>query len=801
MNAATDTLLSFAAFHKTRLLDEERDKRILQEAKNQALASDAPLKTIIGNLAEFSFRHFSLLPHEFIEKIEERRGKSDGHQLEQETFSLTDLLIDGFIQNLRRNAYGSPTESSVINDPDSPVYQRVYGRLTAFLRSYDLSDRTLSEFVATQQALYPEIHFFDIFESDETVRNLLAEKMKRAAPAEVERKYKNIFNENKESFIREFLFKRVIRYKEGKFLSVNAKNLEALITYLHSQNYQLEELYDFLYRTVSKMRREMKIQDDVREDVERAAPGILMAPSDDEDTGILHPKFNFDIFFRDHFVTPIKKVREVDMVAKPRPLDLQAKGMDYLIVPEKGMRPFVEMADLALTGNSRLFMNKVRSFFGYTTIKGESQLGSDAIETILSRQLGFAAKQIQYTITHGLKMRPKDDPIHEDFVFQEPIIACRDVKKLIVWFVYPHKFIEDFPEYSHVPRKIIHHQARRMLEYLVLYREHAFDDEFKYRYEKRDRLERHVRGRLNIKDDKLETHSFRILIEIDPNTHEPMKKKKNGDDDSGSGYHYEVLFPNDELWPTDITDDEEISIEKDGRFYRGFPVEQKTFLHVQANVPVSQDSPRRMTLLFYTQDKHLLSCKSLESYLSSFVRGKVPTDLIRWMECTLLDAPREDNEALTDVAYEYASHPIKAVDGSEGRDISKKAPAKKRSAGSTAFAAQRGQTLAAYAILPEPITAAQALEDAQTLQSLDPSVDLEEAIDAAMHGKYPFERQFMDMAAICAASSDYTEMSHRRSYTPLREFEIACQKLFPPLIHGQKFADYYLQGYRGEKEI
>lgn len=776
-------LLAFAASHLTKASDEERDAKIVTETKNQALASDAPLRTIVANLAEFAFRNFKMLPHEFIYSF--KRDRSDNQGGVESSYDLSNILVDGFVKHNR--------SSRPVVDQESLVYQRARQRLLDFLQQYKEIDLiTLSEFIESQKHYFPDVEFSQFFTHDVEIKTLLIQKIREAAPKAISEKYQALYRENPHNFVLSFLLRRVITYQDGRFLAVNKKNLRAIIEFLAEQKdppYQLEDLYLLLFTYLSEMRQILNTQKDVRDDIQSTAPGMLNIRKNDEDAGIFQEDFNFHEFFRDHFQTPIKDTRNASLKVKPRSIDLQVKGMNYLIAPERSMTPFTEMADFI--ADPALFNARIRSFFGYTSTEGEMGLSDMELEKVISRQLGFAAKQIAYTLKNGLKMRPKDDPIHQDFTFLEPIISCCDIKQIARWFAYPDNFFAEYPEFhDKVSHTVVRFQARRMLECFILYREHSFNVDFKHRYQKRDLLEQHLRERLQIHGERMVSQAFRILVEIDPETGLPLKSV-NG---NGGGSHHDIIFPYSDEWASpDVSDNEEVVIVKNGKHYKAMPVEQKQFLEVEMNIPTAFGAVRPMKVLFYTDDDHILTVKSLHSYLSSYIRGKVPSDMVRCMMVLPSGTSKEDTDALIDVIYEYSTHVVKIDHNTEKRTISRKGGQSKRAESTAAFESHRVMSNAAYAILPKAMPH---IEESDALSD----EELEQR-DGSQHSKVAFETQVMDMASMCIAASDHTDTSHHMSYAPEREFNTACLTFFPPIVYGQKFAKYYLQGYKGDKSV
>ncbi len=740
------------------------DELIKQEAALISQASDAPMKSIVGNLAESIFQNFKLLPSEVEAKFKELK--------------LANILVNGFIENLRRETNRNPALKTT--DTSTPQYEIVRDRLMAFLENYDRPNNpeTLSSFIRSHQVLYPDVSILHIFNHESDIRALLRAKIEQGAHSIINATYQTLYEKNPDQFALDVILRNVISYRRD-MLKINHENLKALVEYLDSRKYPLDNLYMVLYRELRAIGKSAEVCEQTRAEIARKLPASIVDDSqEDEDPGLFHHSFDYDTFFDTYFKVPIQDVRQKRMarLRKVRIIDLQAEGDRSIIIPEDALRELKDIADLPPDA----FMDRLRKFFTYSAPEGDpDHLSDKQVKAIIGDQLEFAANQITYTCETGLKMR-NDSNIHKECSFLKPILTCRDPRKLITWLSYPDKFKEDHPKYNKTSYGVVRHQARRMLELLILYRKHGFEEKYKDGVWKRGLLEKHLRTRLGIEETELETHTFRVSVEIDPETREPLKGGSGG----GNGhYTYDVLFPDDKEW-AGHDDVESFTFERDGHMYQVFPVEEKNFQKAAIHIPETYDTTRDTTVSFYTKDKKLVQYKSLESYISSWLRDKQPTDIIRLSMVT--DSP-EDEVALRNLLYEYTSGgEVVIKDRREGRDLRSKGSIPKRSAGSQLFADQRGFSSSMYAILP-----------VRTTRDRGDGV-MEPYID---HVKTEFETQILGLKEMLISGSDYAITSHHRSYMPDREFKVLFEYLFPPLVYGKKFANYYLQGYKGDQEV
>ncbi len=784
------SLYRLATSAKSGLSHTVRAQTLINEANMVAMASEAPLKAVVAGIARGAYLQFQLLPDELVDIFASpASSKSDNTPPEKNVLQLAEILVTEFIHSLKVQKEAAvkqgKTYSTLLDTAGLQDALLFRENLVAFIEGYHQTKHTLHDFLAIQHHLYPHVDIHFILQ-DPDIRTLLVQQISRSSIPEIQSTYAALYREDPEHFISQYLNKRVfapLSHAEvtSKTLDRVTGNIDRLLDYIARQGYQLEDLYMLIYKEFTVWRRIIAQNVNTRVKIGHLHPDLLAEPAEEQDAGMLDPRFNFDTFFDKHFKPAIIKARSKELPKKPRHIDLQVKGWDFLLAPSRAMDPFREMADLALASDPTVFSTKLRRFFGYPL--DPNKLSDTAMYNILSQQLRIAAvEQIDSTFKEALRLRPADDTIHKDFSFCEPIMKCTDIRSLVIWLAYPDRFKRDFPQYNHVRSDIISFQARRMIEHLLLYRGAAFSSSFKNRKKKRDRIENHLRETLSIETITSFAQPYRILLQIDPETHEPLLAED-------SSNRYDVVTPDSPEWNT-ITkgkrNRDEFIVTKDGLTFKALPVETRKFIATHIAVPQPHGAPREMNVLFYSDDQNLLSTKSLKSFLLSLIRGKLPTDLVRCMMVFPPDTSEDDKKILLDFLYDYASHVVKLEHHKESRQIGKQARTS-RSNGSASFSDDRLASFSGYGIFLEQ------LPD-NTLETLS-----DEEKDALLHGRYGFEIQVMDIKSVCIVSSDFTISSHNTAYAPERAFSVVTKKYVPPVIMGSKYADHALAGFRGEK--
>lgn len=722
------------------------------------------LRTIIDGLADSAYEDKTLLAEEFLEEFRNLDGSK--------------MLVVKFIEKLQ-----PPT----VEEENEELQQQALAELRDFICRYSTSAITLHAWIKQQQKAYPEVNFEKLFNDD--ITDLLAWEIEKTATVIVREKYQKLFGggEKKDSerseeekkknkrFILNFFVHRVIQLDNGNF-KINEEALEKLIEFINEQKYPLEQLYLLLYKEIKEMRHMIDEPAEIRASTKTAIAAIGLL----ENNPLFHGGFDYDELFEKRIRPIILKVREKKLEEKKRLrivdiTDITPEGLAETLIPKRAVTPLLEK--LAIAETEEEFVYQLRKNFNYQEQNGNdhdsriARLSDEEILQILSEQLKEAKAQIEYMIEQGLRRRPKEDPIHKDCRFIPEVLNCENIRDLIRWTTSPETFIEENPKRFGYPYKVIRFQCRRMLEMLLLYRKYAFREDVKAREENRNILEEQLVGDLKIKNSQEREISFRVRVTIDPVTHQLAELPE-----------YEVIHDpaalkiNPHNVYTDYKPGPRGEEAGDGTWYRYYPVESKTFYEVDMEIPVGKKGERKKgKALIYTGDGDYVHCKSIRSYLSSILRGKKPSDLLRW---TLVTDDKAMSDALRHYLYEnYATGGNFEVirDSEEERMISDKKNTI-RTKKSDKFAKERVYSGSLYATIP-----------------------LKNGNDTYEHGHVGFETQIQKKDSMLIAHSDHTVTSHSRAYTPEREFRNIFQYLFPPELYGQRFADYQLQGFMGKE--
>jgi hypothetical protein len=441
------------------------------------------------------------------------------------------------------------------------------------------------------------------------------------------------------------------------------------------------------------------------------------------------------------------------------------EGIAQCIYPDEAITSVAEISGL-IERSDAAFVAECRKKFNYVH-SASGEISNELVETTIGDQLEKVKNQIEYTILRALTRKTATDPISIDCRFLDEILNCKNLKELLKWIVKPAEFIKKHPKYKDTPYKIISQQARTMIMLLFFYRRYIFEEKFRSIDQKRVLLEDHFVKMLNIRKPQKRLLSFRVAVEIDRQTLSPvlLKNEKGNPVPKYRILRDQTLLNNDK--------EHEIIREIDGKIMQIFPVETKEFQAVKVDIPNSKDGKILSTTIYvYSGDGKLIHCKQPESYISSLLRGKEPTDLLRWM---IVTNSQEDNDALRGFLYEnYSTGHFESIkDNLENRNLSRKKSIKTKTKGSQMLSGERGFAGSMYAMIP--------------------NLDKSGAVD---HNFIGFETQIYDLETMLIYNlSDYTASSHRRVYTPEREFENMFKYLFPPIIYGRKFAEYKRAGF------
>lgn len=826
--------------------DQKVDHALLEQAQHLSTSTTSSLRSIVEDLAQLGYEEGRLLGDEFLEKfysfnIAGILAANFAAQLKNDNLLLVKVSpdISGRIEQEDDQPQAEPEEESdefeleerhVFNHESDEEYQNAREELISFLKEYAKDNgRTLSSFLQSAKRQYPNVNFAQMFtenpEADaevnmrgthsrktdgglkpNSVRALLEDQINKAAALVVGQKYRSLFEgvpdnrddekkkkNRKTSFILDYIFRRVIKVDEENNVGADPGSAEKLVNFLSKQGYPLENLYMVLYKEINEMRKMKSHMKNTRDSVKKKISGIIL---EDTQYPFLEENFNFDAFFHGNITPLILAAR-----AKKIPADnlrlvditkINPQGMAEVIVPERGLKPVKEKYE-DISESEGHFITELRKYFNYEDTPN-AKLSDEEVLNILQGQLGKVRDLIQFVVGNALKIRKPDDPIREDCKFMDEIINCHDIRKLIRWMIAPKLFIEANPQHEDTPYKLIRHQARKMFELLLFYRKHAFAEQFKQAPEHRDELEQHMRDRLKIKNEKPKEYVFRIVVPLDEDGNEMSVVDEKG----RAKPAYEVSFI-----PTEIEENDGketiVSRERpDGTFqkYHAYPVETKKFIVADAEIPNGPDGPgQKVKLIVYAgkEEGNLMHCKSEMSYLSSLLRGKLPTDLIRW---SIVANNAETSMYIRTFLYEnYSSSGSQKIsDRAEGRDMSEKQQLG-RSEGSAALNGEREFTSAMYATLPERVI----ILNKDGTPKIDSATG--KPVERIDHHHIGFETQIYDLNSMLIYNiSDYTVSSHGNVYTPEREFGSLFEQLFPPVLYGEKFAKHQLEGFNYQFE-
>ncbi len=422
---------------------------------------------------------------------------------------------------------------------------------------------------------------------------------------------------------------------------------------------------------------------------------------------------------------------------------------------------------------------KIREYFGFAS----TDFTNEEMEGILANDLENASQIIDAISKTAVQARVRnnpEDPIQEDYRFTEEILNCRDIKKLIQWMAHPSAFLEEVgKERATVLQQskkgkrietVIAHEARRMVEFMLIYRQHAFDEAFKNRESNRDLFEGNFLTSLKI--ENMKPVKINVCIGRKRNAKGELEARKK--DGTWKLLHY---FEGEEK--PQITSAEEIldpmrkgKIDRDG--YEWARMEEKKLIEATAEI----NGKRQKIYICPSSDGRPFDIKSMVSYISNYLREGdeagganqyKATDLLR---CAIaVDEEEEQKMVYGFIRRLYSARPALKDSNGHSNNNDDHAPSTKKEP--SIFEKNKPLTLSAYAIIP--VRKAEKKHDVIHINA--------------------------EMKVFCLTKmltfwlSDEGPASHELDYKPRREFETAWRLLFPPTIYGDRFAQYVVEGY------
>jgi hypothetical protein len=715
------------------------DAKLIDLTNDLSQVRSIQIRTLIDALVDSAFNQKAkLLGCEVREKFREH--------------NIYELIADNFIDNL-------PDKEMDVDDPVDPAFHTEAAKeeVAAFIANYAQDPgKTLDSFIENWcRELYPDVNFYHLFRRNPELRQKLCEQMEMAANDIITQKYHILFKNNPRRFILDFIFGRALKIDETGKTELDGDSIKKLVEFMVSQKANPEDIYMILYEDLMDM-------SDIKENVLRtrtSVNGVIGRIVCDMDRyPFLHGDFNYDAFFSKNVAPVICQVRAASLPNKVRLTDItevSPENMTTFLQPPEALFPLWEKVKQLESGPEEE-MYQMRSYFNYECTP-RANLADEDVREILGEQLQEVATQIEYTIKNALKVRA-DKEIREDCRFLPEILECRDVSKLFIWMAKPRAFYREPGNERHkgkVPPQVVAHQARKMLELLLLYRKFAFTEEYKMLSKNRIQLEEQFTKLLKIKNIRLVKKMFRVREIIN-------------DEQNDNGKYKVDFFEQGEDVPFGDTFRR---VREDGKIVKYYPVEEKQFIECEAFVPgKTKGAGKWVTLVIYSGDGNIIHDKSKQSWFSSVLRGKVLSDGLR----TLIVEVEDLREWLTD---NFADNVVVVKDKKEGRNIRNKVPTGRKSSKSKKYTEESEYKKAMYITSPKK-------EDDGTVT----------------HSHVAFEVQMDSLEDILLNTlSAYTRLSHETTYTPEREFDTLFRFLFPPILYGTKMADYYREGYDHNK--
>lgn len=701
-------------------------------------------------------------------------------------------------------------------------------QVVEFLETKSLtSATTLFSYLSSLQRLYPGVDFRALYlnkyeETDEKgdVKMVsLREKVEKKIRDNLERisdeAYQEKFNEDKKGFVMSFMIGRVIRFDmRTKEMVFDEDQFDELMNYLDSIGHTIvrlngETLYDMLYSESKELIkhcdkiRVRATQDEVRAEISKAGllyKHILNKRSDDGLPKALFDKgFNVKQFYEKHIrpavfkfysdkLAKLKNVREVDIFDKLNDPDNQG-ARNYTLQ----MVRYVQALVATNKANPKMFMAKIRELFGMDNSPFvEDGLKQKEVKEFFSYCLAQAEKKFNSTREDAIFYRKGSD-IEDACHYPAEILKCRDLDKLLEWFVYPETFKKKYVQYKDWPNDRISFSCSAFIRDFFRISKELTTEEFLAVKDKRDLVEKHLRNALKIKNEVRLKLRFRLMIQVD-DTGKPFEPKKYDVVIEPGKIGQFVSKENQKKYKSFFNAPEGKVVSYEGKKYLICPIEVKDFRKVSMSVPTIPldketrrfESRNRVNVesLIYSGDNNLVHVKNPIERLKSGDRGKEVSDEIRWLLTFSGDGSQYD--ALRAFLYpSLVRGATKVEDPSESRSISKKpSGGHKRTKNSKKFKDNQVLSMAADVRLMKRIP--KVLRDGKWKHE---GSNLETV-------KVPLETQVQKLEDILIYNvSDYSETGHQ-SYRSERAWPLMFDQYFPPEFFGDDYKKFKDEGFK-----
>jgi hypothetical protein len=699
----------------------------------------------------------------------------------------------------------------------------VLRQILIFLETTNLtSSDTLYAKCRKQKTDYPMVNISTLFLEEYPEKNLRGEVVKMTLREKVSRKidnsletiatqaYEEKFNEDKKGFVMGYMLGRVIKYNhQSKKMDFHEKEFRSLMEYLDGlkqsilkvknqnpgENVPDQSLYEMLYEDSRGMAKYLEDQHvtaltgNVKSALERI--GLLERRKEAaEDKLFFEEGFDVKAFYDKHIRPAIFKFysRKLRKLKKTRPVDLLHKVLDSHGLGRANytsqLRRYVKALIETKRQNPEHFMTLIRELLGLEASPLYPDLSDEDVKAHVHLYLNRVSTKFRQTVSEALHYR-QDTEIHQACVYPDPLLDCRDLSKLLEWFMYPDIFKQEYPEYQGVPNDQVGFMAGTILRDFLNVMNTMSKKVFINAGERRDLHDRSLKNSLQISEIKEIQVKFRTLEMLDDNE-QPLKPPVYdlALDMNEVGDFMEGVDP--DLSNMVMKLEGTATIKWKDKVYRIHEEETKNFKKVKISIPVMflnsetgafEQGPRHeATVLIYSGDQSLIHLKDKITRVTSKDRGKEVSDESRWM---MAFSNKEDANKFKD--FLYNKHPlglIKVEDTEEGRFLSNKINGAKKAESTEEFKKFQDFVYTLTLAYPE--------------KGPDGTIQIREA---------SLETQSQKLKEMLLNNlSEFTSASHQ-VFRAERAWPLLCNNYFPPEFFGDRYKELFDQGYEFEVDV
>ncbi len=796
----------------TTVSSQEIDRSLKAKALEESPSTS--LNDLIKDLVKVvAYGQARLSLPEFIEKF--RKNKLADLIASKFANSLLVLDSEEIVQNGEQDlSEGSSAAKEKLMEENKLFVLR---QILVFLEKTNLaSSDTLYAKCKKQKTDWPMVNISSLFLEEYPEKNLQGEIVKMTLREKVARKiddsletiatqaYEEKFNEDKKGFVMGYMMGRVIKYNHlTKKMEFHEKEFHSLMQYLDGikqsiikvrnqspdDTVQDQSLYEMLYEDSREMAKYLEKQrvDALRFHVQSALDRIgVLERKENTNEGKLFFEEGFDVkaFYDKHLRPAIFKFysKKLGKLKKVRPVDLLHKILDphglgrsnYTFQLRRYVRSLIETS----RQSPEHFMVLIRQLLGLESSPLYRDLSDEEVRKHFDYYLEKVSKKFTQTVDEALHYR-KDQEIHQACSYPEQILKCRDLSKLLEWFIYPEIFKTDYPEHDQLPNGQISFMVsvilREFLNLMGTMSKKVFIDAG----ERRDLNDQSLKDALQITEIKEIDVRFRTLEALDEDER-PFKPPV-----------FDLALNMDEVGDFAEGVDRDLSdmamnaetgaiLRREGKVYRVYKEEIKSFKKVKISIPTMifnhetkafEKGPRHeASVLIYSGDKSLVHLKDKITRVTSKDRGKEVSDESRWM---IAFANKDDLNKFKD--FLYNTNPlglIKVEDSEEGRFLSNKINGGKKAESTGEF--KKFQDFVFTLTL------------AYTEKGPKDSIQIREA---------SLETQSQRLKEMLSRNlSEYTGASHQ-VFRARRAWPLLCNNYFPAEFFGDRYKEMFDRGF------